>query len=257
MAATPRAAPPAPTSRAARAAAAAACVVAALLAVVFLARTASSSPSPAAGGAATAAAARAGAAVARADARRAAAARLPFLSPAGGRRGAPGTPRGVDAPPFCVAVDAAEWPGAHTLVDDAYGPGTAPWASCGLPEPAASDGSCDAALNHPKVALMFLTRGALPHEALWARWLDAAAGLLPLPCVAAAACGRGGGWAEIEKVKARCRASADRAAQRLFSLYVHAPPSFDGFAPDSPFAGALVKERYFTKAGTRGTVRRA
>ncbi len=40
-----------------------------------------------------------------------------------------------------------------------------------------------------QVALMFLTRGAMPHESLWKVWLGAANGMLPLPAVAAAACG--------------------------------------------------------------------
>ncbi len=39
------------------------------------------------------------------------------------------------------------------------------------------------------MALMFLTRGAMPHESLWKVWLGAANGMLPLPAVAAAACG--------------------------------------------------------------------
>lgn len=35
---------------------------------------------------------------------------------------------------------------------------------------------------------MFLTKGPLPHAALWAAWLGQAAGLLPADCAAAAAC---------------------------------------------------------------------
>lgn len=36
---------------------------------------------------------------------------------------------------------------------------------------------------------MFLTKGPLPHGALWAAWLSQAGGLLPADCAAAAACG--------------------------------------------------------------------
>ena len=39
-----------------------------------------------------------------------------------------------------------------------------------------------------QVALLFLTKGPLPHAALWAAWLGQAAGLLPADCAAAAAC---------------------------------------------------------------------
>ena len=38
---------------------------------------------------------------------------------------------------------------------------------------------CVAAVGGPRVALMFLTRGGLPYEQLWAEWLGSAAGLLP------------------------------------------------------------------------------
>ena len=38
---------------------------------------------------------------------------------------------------------------------------------------------CAAAVGASRVALMFLTRGGLPYEQLWAAWLGSAAGLLP------------------------------------------------------------------------------
>jgi len=40
-----------------------------------------------------------------------------------------------------------------------------------------------------QVALMFLTRGAMPHESLWKVWLGAANGVLPLTAAKDAACG--------------------------------------------------------------------
>lgn len=39
--------------------------------------------------------------------------------------------------------------------------------------------SCGRALAHPKVALMFLSTGDMPHEELWRTWLASAQGLLP------------------------------------------------------------------------------
>ena len=40
--------------------------------------------------------------------------------------------------------------------------------------------ACAELLGLPRVALLFLTRGDLPHSALWAEWLGDAAGLVPL-----------------------------------------------------------------------------
>ena len=47
-----------------------------------------------------------------------------------------------------------------------------------LPRPAGSD--CNDLVGVDRVALMFLSIGALPQDALWAAWLDRASGLLPL-----------------------------------------------------------------------------
>ena len=45
----------------------------------------------------------------------------------------------------------------------------------------ASDGcSCNDLLGLPRVALLFLSRGALYHEALWAAWFASVEGLLPI-----------------------------------------------------------------------------
>lgn len=42
------------------------------------------------------------------------------------------------------------------------------------------------ALGIPRVALLFLTKGQLPHEPTWRLWLEAAAGLLPAQALPAA-----------------------------------------------------------------------
>ena len=45
--------------------------------------------------------------------------------------------------------------------------------------------SCAVALPTPRVALMFLTLGPMPHEALWEAWLRSAGGLVPKASLAA------------------------------------------------------------------------
>jgi hypothetical protein len=67
---------------------------------------------------------------------------------------------------------------------------------------------------------MFLTKGPLPHAALWAAWLGQAAGLLPADCAAAAACGagagaRGGAAARRAALEALLRSCAQGAASPL------------------------------------------
>jgi len=51
---------------------------------------------------------------------------------------------------------------------------------------------CPGVLQLPKVAMMFLTQGPMPHEPLWEAWLAGISGLVPTLCVANAVCARGG-----------------------------------------------------------------
>ena len=82
----------------------------------------------------------------------------------------------------------------------------------------------------PKVALLWLSRGPMPHEALWAAWLGAAAGVAPRD-YAVSLCRSGFSGAQVP-LEETCRAAVDAASsvagQLLFSVYVHAPPSFEG-----------------------------
>ena len=213
-------------------------------------------------------------------------------------------------PSFCLRGPDLPWPGAHHLVDDAYGPETAPFASCASipggrrtrtegggggassisPASAAaaaapgssgstrSPTSCQEAIHVPTVALMFLTRGPLPFEALWREWLLQARGMLPLYCVAAAACANAG-WDEVRAVRAACGgggggggngsststnnsiSSSDDdddphliLGQRLFRVYTHAPPSFPGYLRGSIFAGTLIDDRLSTTWGDHSMV---
>ena len=68
---------------------------------------------------------------------------------------------------------------------------------------APSTKTCSELLNAPKVALMFLTRGEMPHEPAWAAWLHSARGLVPLPVAAAPGFG-GCGAARVAELVAAC-----------------------------------------------------
>lgn len=82
----------------------------------------------------------------------------------------------------------------------------------------------------PKVALLLLTRGALPHAAAWALWFAAAAGEVPLSALRAGGCSAHA----YADVAAACRADASALSaignQHMFSVYVHTPPGFAGAA---------------------------
>jgi len=96
--------------------------------------------------------------------------------------------------------------------------------------PAAPQARCAAATGVPKVALLLLTRGSMPHEAAWALWFEAAGGEVPLSALRAGGCSA----RAYADVASACR--ADPAApsaignQHMFSIYVHTPPDFAGTA---------------------------
>jgi hypothetical protein len=136
----------------------------------------------------------------------------------------------------------------------------APWAA--LAPPAAADvaawyaggvnNSADAPPT-PRVALLFISRGALPHAATWERWLASAADAVPAAAVAAACAS--------QRVPRACAPPPlGRPRSRLFSIYIHAPPDADAaalaFGPGSPFRGRLLpqKERVAAEWGGFGLV---
>ena len=140
---------------------------------------------------------------------------------------------------------------------------------------------------------MFLTRGPLPLEALWRDWLLQARGMLPLYCVAAAACANAG-WDEVRAVRAACQGGREGGGrsvvsssimssssssivsssssnpdddddgsgddphlilgQRLFRVYTHAPPSFPGYPRGSIFRGTMIEDRLSTTWGDHSMV---
>ncbi|KAL4426018.1 hypothetical protein ABPG75_010034 [Micractinium tetrahymenae] len=151
----------------------------------------------------------------------------------------------------------------------------------------ASNDSCAQTLGISKVALMFLVRGAIHHEQAWRHWFASAGGLLPINATQAAMCGAdakeqqqrhkdtlhacnlqqpataaaaagaalaaaagGAATAALGALGAAAQAAANSIEQqRLFSVYVHAPPEFEGYPPGSLFAGRLIPRRIPTGWG--------
>lgn len=80
----------------------------------------------------------------------------------------------------------------------------------------------------PRIALMFLTRGALWHEGMWQEWFRNAAGLVPADVIRAGNCS----GEMFSSVASWCSVREPIAdvigAQHLFSVYVHTQPGFEG-----------------------------
>lgn len=133
------------------------------------------------------------------------------------------------------------------------------------------DDQCGALLQMPKVALMFLTRGPMPHEELWNRWLASAAGLVAVDCASASLCStapinsssssssRTNSQPSMQALKQSCtlKRTAPNAylQQHMFSIYIHPPPDFQGYDPSSVFhkRELPVEQRLFTKWGHHST----
>lgn len=132
---------------------------------------------------------------------------------------------------------------------------------------------CGALLQMPKVALMFLTRGPMPHEELWNRWLASAAGLVAVDCTSSSVCSptllsNTNGSSTSSKAQAQPSRSALKQActlkrtaengylqQHMFSIYIHPPPDFGGYDPSSVFHRRELptSERLVTKWGHHST----
>ncbi|PSC67186.1 beta-1,6-N-acetylglucosaminyltransferase enzyme [Micractinium conductrix] len=121
------------------------------------------------------------------------------------------------------------------------------------------------ALGMPKVALLFLTIGDLYHEAAWRLWFASAGGLLPARDAQATVCNASA--EQFGKIQAACDAqqgavahqtatpAADPIAhQHLFSIYVHAPPFFEGYPSGSLWQGRLIPRRVSTGWGSMSLV---
>ncbi|GAB4820324.1 hypothetical protein N2152v2_007370 [Parachlorella kessleri] len=128
-----------------------------------------------------------------------------------------------------------------------------------LAEPMHSDARnpCDALLHIPKVALLFMTSGKMPHERLWRLWVKQAKALVPLDAVRryAATSSRPGAPldpARLQQLAQACAARQTAAGelpvsqldrQFLFTFYIHAAPDVPGFNASSMFAGSLIPHR--------------
>lgn len=127
-----------------------------------------------------------------------------------------------------------------------------------------SPDECADALQIPKVALLFLTKGMLYHEPSWRLWLKSAEGLVPSQIVADHLCDIGvtGVSASSRALMAESKCRIDHSnrgdveyrKQYLFSMYVHAPPTFKGYHKDSLWFGKLVEYRVATEWGAHTLV---
>jgi hypothetical protein len=88
---------------------------------------------------------------------------------------------------------------------------------------------CAYGVRAPKVALLFLVKGNIQHEALWRRWFEEVDGTVFSGC------------APRESGKPATCYNKERsdpiARQELFNVFVHSSPDFPGYADDSLFHG--------------------
>lgn len=79
------------------------------------------------------------------------------------------------------------------------------------------------------MALLFLTRGKLFHEGTWRQWLHSAQGLVPADAALESACGDDARlWEAVQSSCSSVTALDAISTQHLYSVYIHAPPSFKG-----------------------------
>lgn len=74
------------------------------------------------------------------------------------------------------------------------------------------------------IALLFLTKGHLPLHEIWEMWLDSCVGMVPI-VPNTKSCMYGNAETESRRNTSRDKSIVD---QRLFRVYVHAPPDFPG-----------------------------
>eukprot|EP00884_Botryococcus_braunii_P000625 jgi/Botrbrau1/10563/Bobra.0343s0011.1 len=116
--------------------------------------------------------------------------------------------------------------------------------------------ACSGLLGIRKVALMFLTRGTLHHEATWRAWLQEASGLLPRNSLHAHGCNQ----ETLDNVLSAC--TPDDGApvlktQYLFNIYVHVSGStrdWTGFSNGSVFFGRDIPVRVVVQWGKHNMV---
>ena len=126
-----------------------------------------------------------------------------------------------------------------------------------------STDECGDLLQIPKVALLFLATGELFHEPSWRLWLKSAEGMIPSQTVLESICGVSNMRSDETLASASkvCTSKpqeqyqdAEYRNQHLFSIYVHVPPSFQGFDPQSLWHGKVVRYRVETQWGAHTLV---
>jgi len=127
-----------------------------------------------------------------------------------------------------------------------------------------STDECADVFNVPKVALLFLTKGNLPHDSTWRLWLKSAEGVVPVQALSHGMCALDTGsehHAKVTEAAIACRkvniktiGDEEYQNQHLFSIYIHAPPTFKGFDPLSLWHGKLIKYRVQTAWGAHSLV---
>ena len=161
-------------------------------------------------------------------------------------------------------------------------PGEPPHRHAYLPDPEVLRHSptdvCGDVLGIPKVALLFLTTGQLYHEQTWRLWLTSAEGKVPSNVVLDKICGVGDSYTSIREERKRLEEyrkvclegyskmggngdaeqnvnDLEYRKQHLFSIYVHAPPSFrKEYNPKSLWHGKMVRYRVETEWGAHTLV---
>ena len=105
----------------------------------------------------------------------------------------------------------------------------------------------------PKIALLFLTKGPLPHEPTWRAWFEATSHLLPRNEVQKRCPHNSASM--LHELSSQCdglqpvTSTNAIAAQVPYSVYIHAPPSFTGYPPGSLWDNYLIQERITTRWG--------
>jgi hypothetical protein len=152
------------------------------------------------------------------------------------------------------------WSNTRGIPQDPPEPGRPPLRHAFLPPsevlPTSSD-ECADALHIPKVALMFLTKGILLHERTWELWFKSAEGVLPAQAINDAICNGDTLYQNSSPAAARaCKRNSTNVIDRqhLFSVYVHAPPTFPNYTESSMWKGRLVRHRVTTIWGSHTLV---
>lgn len=124
-----------------------------------------------------------------------------------------------------------------------------------------SPDECAQALEMPKVAMMFLTKGDLFHHATWRLWFRSARDFLPRYWIHELKCG--GDPERLERAKQACvsyKKTTESAytspirQQHLFNVYVHAPPDVKESSLYTLFRGFMVQDRVAPQWGSHQLV---